>query len=99
MFNLFGFFSKKPAEGDFILTKEYKVKGRTKGGLVLRVEKIHNNDLLECSKGSFYIKEFRKKWKPNGKIGISLENVEKKLTLRDAEKILSMNVEKVKNKS
>lgn len=96
IFKWFRWFIPKPKPKDFILTKEYEIKGKKKGGLVLRIEQ-HNGTAWKCSKGSFQIdingKIF---WKANGYIDISTSNIERVLQIHSAQTLLSKNIEKVK---
>ncbi len=96
--NWFAWFTPKPKPkvGDFILTKEYEVKGKTKGGLVLRIEQ-HTGSAWKCSKGSFQINLNGKIfWRANGYIDISTSNIERVLQIHSAQTLLSKNIERVK---
>lgn len=94
--NWFTWLTPKPKLNDFILTKKYKIRNIEKGGLILRVENIQG-ETLKCSKGRFYLDfENKKSWKPNGYIGISLNNVERILKTSQAEKMLGENILKVR---
>ncbi len=89
-------FTSKPKiePGDFILTKKFLKNGKEKGGLVLKVENI-NGSTLKCSKGSFQIDTTGKiRWKVNGYIGISLDNVERQVPVTQVPSILGENIKK-----
>ncbi len=76
--------------GDFILTKKYYKGNKTMGGLVLRIEEKVNNT-CKCSLGAFTIKGNDLVWVPkrNGNwINVSLLNIERKLTVEQAEELL-----------
>lgn len=89
-------FTPKPKVGDFILTKEYKVKEKKKGGLVLRIEQ-HTGTAYRCSKGSFRISSKGKiTWFQNGSVDISLSNIERILQVHVAQSILEKNIQKIK---
>lgn len=90
-------FPTKYKSEDFILTKKYESGGLTKGGLVLQVEHVLNENLA-CSKGSFQIKNGNLEWVMSSDklIQISISNIERKLTKEEAVKILSQNVKKIK---
>ena len=85
----------KPKVGDFILTKEYEIKGKKKGGLVLRIEETLE-DCYKCSKGSWRLNGGRINWIPNGDINISYSNIERLLSIHESKSLLSKNIEKVK---
>lgn len=85
----------KPKVGDFILTKEYEVKGKKKGGLVLRIEETLE-DCYRCSKGSWRLDRGKIHWIPNGDINISYSNIERILSIHESKSLLSKNIEKVK---
>lgn len=88
-------FTPKPNVGDFILTKKYKVRGKDKGGLMLRVEEIGGTS-YKCSKGSFQVSNGKPKWRANGYVNISLSNIERILQIDSAQTILEQNIQKVK---
>ena len=97
IFKWFKWFTPKPKPkvGDFILTKEYEVKGKTKGGLVLRIEETLE-DCYKCSKGSWSLKNGMIIWNPNGDINISYSNIERLLSIHESKSLLSKNIEKIK---
>lgn len=97
IFKWFNWFTPKPKPkvGDFILTKEYEVKGKTKGGLVLRIEETLE-DCYKCSKGSWRFDRGRINWIPNGIINISYSNIERVLSIHESKRLLSKNIEKIK---
>jgi len=95
IFKWFKWFTPKPKPGDFILTKIYEVKGKKKGGLVLRVEETLEN-CYKCSKGSWRLNRGRIHWIPNGYIDISYSNIERVLSIHESKSILNKNIEKIK---
>lgn len=93
-FNLWDYlnpFKTKYSIGDFIQTRLED----NRGGIVMRIEQVDKLSLI-CSTGSFRIRDNRRKWFIKKKIDISLNNIERKVSVQEAEKLIALNVAKLR---